>query len=134
MSIEFPYPAKRTSLGIELNPIIPVGMLTLKGLMTFQFLLDSGADFTLVPRHVAGLVGIDLRKTPSTRTFGVEGKGIRVFLGQITIKLGPELFPIRCFFSERDDTPFLLGRVDVFSKFKIELDPRMKKIRFTKVV
>lgn len=133
MSIEFPFPSKKTSLGTLFNPIIPVEILTQKGFVTFQFLLDSGADFTLLPKHVADLVGIDLQKSPSARTFGVEGKGIRVFIGRITIKIGPHTFPIRCFFSERDDAPFLLGRMDLFSKFKIEFDPKRKKIRFAKI-
>ena len=133
MSIDFPYPAKKTSLGTELNPVIPIEILTLKGFATFDFLLDSGADFTLVPRRVVDLLGVDLKTAPSTRTFGVEGGGIRVFIGRITIRIGPEVLRIRCFFSERDDAPFLLGRMDVFSKFRIELDPKAKKIRFTKV-
>lgn len=133
MSIEFPLSTKKTSLGTILNPVIPVKILTPKGFVTFQFLLDSGADFTLLPRHVADLVGINLRKSPLAKTFGVEGKGVHVFVSRITIKIGPEVFPIRCFFSERDDAPFLLGRMDLFSKFKIEFDPKRKKIRFTKV-
>ena len=133
MSIEFPLSTKKTSLGTILNPVIPIQVLTPKGFVTFQFLLDSGADFTLLPRHMADLVGIDLNKSPSAKTFGVEGKGIHVAIGRITIRIGSEILRIRCFFSERDDAPFLLGRMDLFSKFKIELDPKKKKIRFTKI-
>ena len=132
VSIEFPFPQTKTPLGLFLTPVIPIGVFTLRGLVTFDFLLDSGADFTLLPRHVADLVGVDLKQLSPTRTFGVEGKGIRVWLSRVTIRIGPETLSVRSFFSERDDTPFLLGRMDVFSKFKIELDPKRKKIRFTK--
>jgi len=133
VSIEFPLSTKKTSLGTIFNPVIPVKILTPKGFVTFQFLLDSGADFTLLPKHVADLVGIDLRNAPSTKTFGVEGKGVRVFVGSVTIKIGHEILKIRAFFSERDDAPFLLGRMDLFNKFKIEFDPKRKKIRFTRI-
>ena len=133
MSIEFPFSVSRTPLGTLLTPIIPVEILTVRGFVQFQFLLDSGADFTLVPRHVADLVGVDLKRASAMRTFGIEGGGIRVFIGRITIRIGPETLRIRSFFSERDDAPFLLGRMDLFTKFKIELGPKKKKIRFTKI-
>ena len=132
MSIEFPLTVTKTPLGTLLTPIIPTEVLTLRGFVTFEFLLDSGADFTLVPRHVADLVGFDLTHASSTKTFGVEGRGIRVFIGQVMIRIGPEILKIRAFFSERDDAPFLLGRMDLFNKFKIAFDPKRKKIRFTK--
>lgn len=133
MSIEFPFAGKRTALGTLLTPIIPVELLTRKGFVTFQCLLDSGADFTLLPRHVADLVGVDLTTAPSTKTFGVEGGGLAVWVGRVTMRLGPEIFDVRCFFSEHDDAPLLLGRMDVFSRFQIAFDPKSKRIRFTKV-
>ena len=133
MSIEFPFTSKRTALGTLLTPVVPVELLTRKGFVTFQFLLDSGADFTLLPRHVADLVGIDLTTAPSTKTFGVEGGGLTVWVGPVTLRLGPEIFDVRCFFSERDDAPLLLGRMDIFSKFQIAFDPKRKRIRFTKI-
>lgn len=96
-----------------------------------QFILDTGADFTMLPHHMAELVGVDLERAPSGRSLGIEGKGVKTWLGHVEVALGPYLVPLRCLFSSNDETPYLLGRADLFSAFSISFDSRKRKIRLT---
>jgi hypothetical protein len=80
---------------------------------------------------MADLVGVDLKKAPSGWSLGIEGEGIKTWLGHIEMAIGPYLVPLRCLFSSNEETPYLLGRADLFSAFSIAFDNRRRKIRLT---
>jgi len=134
-SIEFPLLEKVTAFGSIPDALIPATLQTKLGALKLQFILDTGADFTMLPHHMAGLLGIDLAKVPSGRSLGIEGgHGIKTWLGWIRLTIGPYPVRLRCLFSENERTPYLLGRADLFSAFSIVFDTRRKKIRFTPTV
>ena len=85
----------------------------------------------MLPHHMADLVGVDLKKAPSGWSLGIEGKGIKTWLGHIEVAIGLYLVPLRCLFSSNDETPYLLGRADLFSAFSVAFDTRRRKIRLT---
>lgn len=133
MSIEFPLINKRTSFGIIPDSLIPVEILTKFGYQTLQFILDTGADFTMLPHHMADLIGIDLASCPKGTSYGIEGRGVRVYMSKIHVKIGQVETKVRCLFCERESTPYILGRADVFSAFNIVFDNQNKKIKFLKI-
>jgi hypothetical protein len=133
VSIEFPLISKRTSFGIIPDSLIPVQVQTRFGYQTLQFILDTGADFTMLPHHMADIIGIDLKRCPQSVSYGIEGGGIKIFMGHIQIKISHVELKIRCLFSERETTPYLLGRADLFSVFNIAFDNKRRKIRFSKI-
>lgn len=130
MSIEFPLIDVNTKFGTIPTPLLTIFVLTKFGYQSYQFLFDTGADFTMLPRYMAEDIGINLKTLPQTRSYGIENKGIRVYIGNIKIKLGTEKLKIRCLFSEKDTTPFLLGRIDIFLHFNINFDNKRKKVSF----
>ena len=81
-SIEFPILPKITVFGTIPDALIPAVLQTRRGPLPLQFILDTGADFTMLPHHMA-------------------------------------------------ETPYLLGRADLFSAFSIAFDTRRRKIRFS---
>ncbi|MBI5347086.1 MAG: retroviral-like aspartic protease family protein [Candidatus Aenigmarchaeota archaeon] len=89
-----------------------------EGYRKFKFLIDTGADCIMLPKYLAKYIGINLNSCKKKRSKGIEGHGINVYVGKIQIKIGDEEFKARCLFSERDDTPFLLGRMDIFDSTK----------------
>lgn len=133
MSINFPIIYKRTRFGVIPDAIIRVEVLTKFGYQAMQFIFDTGADFTMLPHHMAELMGIDLKHCPQGISYGIEGHGVRIFMSPIQVKIGHVDCKVRCLFSEKEDTPYLLGRADILSLFKFTYDFSEKKIKFTKV-
>ena len=44
-------------------PIVKIGLNTMDGLVHYNFIVDTGADFTTLPHHMAYRLGLDLKKT-----------------------------------------------------------------------
>lgn len=131
-SIEFPLLQKVTAFGSIPDALIPATLHTKLGPLNLQFILDTGADFTMLPHHMADLLGIDLAGVPSGRSLGIEGgREIKTWLDWIHLTIGPYPVLLRCLFSENEQTPYLLGRADLFSDFSITFDTRRRKIRLT---
>ena len=131
-SIEFPLLEKITAFGSIPDALIPATLHTKLGPLRLQFILDTGADFAMLPHHMAELIGIDLAKVPSSRSLGIEGgRGIKTWLDWIHLKIGSYPVHLRCLFSENEETPYLLGWADFFSAFSITFDNRRRKIRLT---
>lgn len=133
MSIEFPLDKKLTTLGEVSDPVIIVDVLTKEGFLPFEFILDTGADCTVLPKHMAELTGIDLSFCKQDRTYGLKNEPLNVYIGNITIRISRYKFPIRCLFTEDDSTSLLLGRMDIFSRFNITFDNKNKKIKLVKI-
>jgi len=88
VSIEFPLVNKRTSFGIIPDSLIPVEVLTKFGYQPLDFVLDTGADFTMLPHHMAEVIDVDLSTCPQSRSYGIEDDGVKVYVSQIQIKIG----------------------------------------------
>jgi hypothetical protein len=74
-------------------------------------IVDSGADYTLLPRFLSEDLQIDLEKDCQIyTTFGVGGIQRSYFLPQITAKLGPWTRKIPIGFLDSDEVPPLMGR------------------------
>lgn len=64
---------------------------------------------------------------------GIEGEGISVRISKIDIKIGNTKLQIQCLFSPNETTPFILGRLGIFSRFNILFDNKHKQIKLTKI-
>ena len=115
MSIKFPLSEKLISLGRVIDPIITLPILTKFGWKQFDFIVDSGADCTMLPKSAAKLLDIDINTCKKDRFFGIEGKGVTVYISEITVKIGKKMLALSCVFSEIEITPFILGRLDFFN-------------------
>lgn len=132
MPIEFPIGTKVISLGHVADPVIPILVRTTRGYLPFDFLIDTGADCSMIPAAMAETeLGIRLSSCQRETFFGIEGSGIRVYLGALSLKIGPYPVRARCVFSTREHCPLILGRMDVFRHFSITFDNHRHAIRFT---
>ena len=74
-------------------------------------IVDTGADYTLLPRFMADKLGIDLENDCKVfTTYGVGGGERVYFLPKIKVKLGEWERTIPVGFLERNEVPPLLGR------------------------
>ena len=134
MPVEFPLGTKVISLGRVADPVIPVLLRTTKGYLPFDFLIDTGADCSMIPASIAEAeLGVKLSDCPHEIFFGIEGTGIRVYCGWLSLRIGPYPIRVRCVFSTREHCPLILGRMDLFRHFSITFDNRRDIIRFTQI-
>jgi predicted aspartyl protease len=133
VSIEFPLKDELTIYGPLTTPLIRLAYSTRYGWQDGWFLIDTGADFTAVPESLAEVVGIDLHRCPKESIMGIEGRLIPARVGSLTLLFGGEPLPIRCHFLKSERTPYLLGRMDIFSRFNIYFNNRARRVILTRL-
>ena len=134
MAVEFPLGTKVIHFGRVANPVIPIPVLTGAGYVPFDFLIDTGADCSMIPASIATAdLGTNLKRCPQDVFFGIEGAGVRVYRGWLPIKIGPYPLRVRCVFSTQAHSPLILGRMDLFRHFSITFDNSRHVIRFNKL-
>ena len=89
--------------------------------------VDSGADYTLLPKVYAELLGIDLRSCVPMTTSGIGGSETVHLCKSLNVKLGDWRAKVPAGFLERDDVPALLGRL----KFMEEMEVTFKDFNTT---
>lgn len=87
-------------------------------------IVDTGADYTLLPRFIARDLGINLEKDCKTfTTFGIGGGERVYFLPKTRVKLGMWERTIPVGFLERNEIPPLMGRHLFFETFEARFSP-----------
>lgn len=114
------------------DPKVSIFIKTLFGFEPIAFLVDTGADLSMLPRSWAQRLGIKLKNLPSHSMLTASGKEMKVYRGQITIKLGQtsKKITLPCTFTASDKTPLLLGRLGIFAIFTLEFSHREKALFF----
>src|SRR3989338_6295645 len=106
------------------RPIAKAGFWSRKinGWVDVIMIVDTGADYTILPRFYAFDLGINLHKDCETyETFGIGGSERVYLLKNTKIKLGKWERFIPVGFLNRDDIPPLLGRQEFLEVFKVIL-------------
>ncbi len=130
MRLEFPYRKERSSIfrGI----LRPVAKVTLEDEFDQWFYVDSGADITLIPLSVGDLIGLRrLKKDKLQRILGVGKSSVPIMVKKVSMQIGSLNFEARVAWSQVEDVPLLLGRVDVFRKFSVTFKEKKQVTIFT---
>lgn len=118
----------KSYLGQIFRPYVIVSLTSVKmnGLLPTEMVVDSGADYTLLPNRYAFYLGIDLEKDcRAETTLGVGGsETIYLYKEGIVVKIGDWQKKIPVGFLERDDVPPLLGRLACLEVLKVTFDRR----------
>lgn len=99
----------------------------------FKFLIDSGADYTLIPKSKAILLGLNYKKLKDTET-RVESANhnyIRTKKTQLTITIDKIKLEIPVLICE-EEVECLLGRKGVFENFNIIFKEKDHEVIFDK--
>lgn len=114
MALKFPFKKEQSViLGTTYRPVARVFFWSVKinSWIAIRMVVDTGADYTLLPRYVAEELGVNLEKEcKAFTTFGVGGGERVYFLPKIKVKLGnwERIIPVG--FLERNEIPPLMGR------------------------
>ncbi len=129
--IKFKYQSEPSNLGEILRPVADV-MLESNGLKVEVFMyIDSGADITMIPFRFGKALGF--KQNPSDEIFeikGVSGGGVPYIVKRTKLILNGKKLNIRLAWALIEEVPLLLGRMDIFSKFKVIFNERQKSIVF----
>lgn len=114
------YETKRLSI-FETKSVVPKITIPVKTKFGYRkevFLLDTGADITMLPCGARELFGGPFEES-NRLVYGIEGIGISIFKSKIGMKICEKEIDVRCVFSQRDNIPFILGRLDILDRFNI---------------
>ena len=125
MDVQFPF--ENTGKGKFGYIWRPVAKVTLKSLrkkidVDVWMVVDTGADYTIIPRHFASKLRISLeRDCDKDSTFGVGGDQVIYFLKKrIKAKIGNFERQIPLAFFDNNEVPALLGRLGFLETFNTE--------------
>lgn len=110
------------------RPIIPALLIGPKQSLSFSFVLDSGADISMIPYSVGEALGLSVEGAPRGECKGI-GEGLVAYrLCTVRVRFQHIEIPIRVAWSTLDESPLLLGRLDVFDQLDIEFRQRTNAI------
>jgi predicted aspartyl protease len=132
-SIEFPLPRRSSQFGRIVEPRIVIDIKTLVGQRPREFLVDTGADLSVVPRRLVADLGYDWDSLPSVPVAGVGHGQVVARLGDLPLRIGHVELSVRCLFLDQPVAPFILGCADVLDRFALAIDASQGKIILTEI-
>lgn len=129
----FPYRREPSvAFGSMLRPVASPVLSTEVATLEVAMYIDSGADMTVIPLRLGRSLGF--RQRPVDRILelsGISGAGVPYVVRTARIAIGTESFKVRLAWALIEEVPLLLGRVDVFPRFRILCDERTRRVTFT---
>ena len=129
--ITFKYKKEKSPQGrIVLRPIADVILENNGRLVEASMYIDSGADISLLPLSVGLVLGFSERAEEIKQIKGIAGESIPYIIKNVSIKFSDYEFKARIGWALIEEIPLLLGRLDIFPKFKITFDEFEKSVVF----
>jgi len=122
---------EKSSLGNVLRPVAE-GMLEKDGFRVgMPMYIDSGADVSLIPMGFGRALGFKQETEDTIQEIkGVSGAGIPYILKEVTLILNGKRLKVRIAWTLVERVSMLMGRMDIFDKFRIIFDERTGWIDF----
>lgn len=99
----------------------------------FKAYVDSGASYSIFRAEITDILGLRLEKGEKIYVTVGDGSLIPVYLHQITVQLAEETFSAAIGFSRQLGIGFnIIGRKDIFEKFKVCFNEKEKIVEFIK--
>lgn len=125
MDVRFPYEKERSGrFSTIFRPVAKVTFISpyVDKLVDIWMVVDTGADYTILPRHFSQKLRISLEKDClKETTFGVGGEQIVYFFKKrIKTRIGQLERNIPVAFLDNNEIPALLGRLGFLETFNTE--------------
>jgi hypothetical protein len=128
---EYPWHAFPSAhFGTIYRPIALVHLIGPRKQGFFEFLIDSGADITSIPFDAGRYLGFRLKSNELVYSMGGIGGNIGYVIRNVEIILARRHSEIRVAWTLSAKTPYILGQLDVFEQFRIELNRKDLKTVF----
>ena len=118
----FPYKHVRSDVFGEV--LIPVAKIFLRGReeIGIDVIVDSGAVVSIFPRSLCDLIGLVFEDGKRASVRSATGEEIRIRIHRVGIRVGNFVFDARVAFSEVENIPYVLGRLDVFDEVEVRFE------------
>ncbi len=131
MRYTFSYKSKK--LGPEKTTLRPYAEVQLEisgQRIFFDFLIDSGADRTVINRPLGIALGFEANSHDKGINLGGIGGRTNGFLRPLTLWIGDTKIKTEVIWIQSDSVPLLLGQLDIFDKFEITFSKAKGNIFF----
>lgn len=135
MVFSFKYKPIRLKSGKSIyRPLIP---LTVEAKEKIDVIgtLDSGSDITIIPREIAGVIGVEFEG--ENEISGIAGIPVKARQGKLWVTFGKGReaydFMIPVIIPEQEGVSVIIGRAGFFDQFKITFSEAEKRMVFKKV-
>lgn len=95
--------------------------------------LDSGADITLLPLSFAKALGIKIEDEEIKEIRGIGDSIVSVIIKEVEIKIGDVKLKANVGIALIEEVPYLIGRKDIFNRFRIIFEEHKKRIIVEKI-
>ncbi len=125
------YREERSSLGIVLRPVAEVILEEDSFTVEIPMYVDSGADVSMIPFRFGRALGFKQEKGDTIQEVkGISGAGVPYILKEGILVLNGKRLKIRIAWALVEEVPMLMGRMDIFDKFRVVFDERNGWIDF----
>jgi len=119
-------------LGIVYRPFIRVKLQHGPYSISEEFLVDAGADVTLIPLRIGKALCLPPPEAGEIFPLGGIGGVVPAVYRKVNMQIGNYHLEGRIAWAQSGNIPLLLGRVDVFDFFKITFDQTDRVTIFTR--
>jgi hypothetical protein len=122
---------EKSSLGNLLRPIAEVILEKDSSAVGMPMYIDSGADISMIPFRFGRALGFRQEENDVIRELkGVGGASVPYILKGVTLVLNGKKLNIKIAWALVEEVPMLMGRMDIFDKFRVIFDERNGWIDF----
>ncbi len=131
--ITFNYQKEKSSIGTVYRPVAEVILEIDNFKVEIPMYIDSGADITLIPFGFGKALGFKQDSDEIMEMKGISGSGVPYMIKKVKMILKDIELDVRIAWALIEEVPPLLGRMDIFTLFKITFNEVEKTIKFEKI-
>jgi len=128
--VKYKFQKEKSTLGEVLRPVANVRLEVEGNLIEIPMYIDSGADISMISLRLGKALGF--KQLPLDTIYEAKGiaGGVPYILKEATLILNKHRFKIKIAWVLVEEVPLLMGRIDIFNKFRIVFDERQGIIFF----
>src|SRR3989344_1319527 len=128
-SLVFPYGVVLQEAGaISVFPAAEVRIVSRNGeLLSFFFVIDSGATISVLPKSDAFILGVDADIGQPIKIAGIGDNLLRGWRHEIPVRLGRRSLRLPVVFLDNISTPRILGRSGIFDCFTVIFEEYLRR-------
>jgi len=118
------FPYRRFSHEVLGEVVVPIVEAVLENTATIKVcaIMDTGAPISIFPKSICELLGLRYEDGKETSLRSATGERVPIRVHQINIRIDEIRFRARVGFSELEEIPHILGRLDVFENVEVRFE------------